>query len=82
MSDCKCCKAVPGTGGDKYTPMEERTGEKSTVYFTRDLSPEGLQKIFDCIAGDKLTGKVAIKLHTGEKNGPKHYSKTMGKRTD
>ena len=47
MSDCKCCKAVPGTGGDKYTPMEERTGEKSTVYFTRDLSPEGLQKIFD-----------------------------------
>ena len=70
MSDCKCCKAVPGTGGDKYIPMEERTGEESTVYFTRDLSPEGLQKIFDCIAGDKLTGKVAIKLHTGEKNGP------------
>ena len=70
MSDCKCCKAVPGTGGDKYNPMEERTGSESTVYFTRDLSPEGLQKIFDCIAGDKLTGKAAIKLHTGEKNGP------------
>lgn len=49
MSDCKCCKAVPGTGGEKYIPMEERTGEESTVYFTRDLSPEGLQKIFDCI---------------------------------
>lgn len=70
MSDCKCCKAVPGTGGDKYIPMEERTGEESIVYFTRDLSPEGLQKILDCIAGDKLKGKVAIKLHTGEKNGP------------
>ena len=46
MADLKmAAKAVPGTDGEKYIPMEERTGNQSIVYFTRDLSPEGLQKI-------------------------------------
>ncbi|MBR6399556.1 MAG: (Fe-S)-binding protein, partial [Lachnospiraceae bacterium] len=57
--------AVPGSGGERYVPVEERSGEKSVVYFTRDLSPEGLIKIFDKVGGC-LTGKVAVKLHTGE----------------
>ena len=61
--------AVPGSGGERYVPAEERSGEKSVVYFTRDLSPEGLIKIFDKVGGC-LTGKVAVKLHTGEKYGP------------
>ncbi len=61
--------AVAGTDGDKYIPMEERTGNESIVYFTRDLSPEGLQKIYKRVNGN-ITGKVAIKLHTGEKDGP------------
>ena len=39
--------AVPGTDGNLYVPYEKRTGEKSVVYFTRDLSPEGLKKIYD-----------------------------------
>ena len=43
--------------------------EKSTVYFTRDLSSEGLMKIFDRVSSN-LIGKVAVKLHTGEQNGP------------
>ncbi len=59
----------PGTGGEKYIPYAERTGETSTVYFTSDLSAEGLEKIFKRV-GMKLDGKIAIKLHTGEKNGP------------
>jgi hypothetical protein len=42
---------------------------KSTVYFTRDLSPEGLKKLYARICGP-LSGKIAVKLHTGEKNGP------------
>lgn len=38
MSDCKCCKAVPGTGGEKYIPMEERTGEeKHPLRYLSDL---------------------------------------------
>ena len=70
MADMKMVpNAVPGTDGDKYIPMEERTGNQSIVYFTRDLSPEGLQKIYNKVNGN-ITGKVAIKLHTGEKDGP------------
>ncbi|HIS30303.1 MAG TPA: DUF362 domain-containing protein [Candidatus Limivivens intestinipullorum] len=60
---------VPGTGGDCYIPWEERSGEESLVYFTRDLSAEGLQKIFRRIK-ENLTGRVGIKLHTGEPHGP------------
>ena|GEM_PF-29929 len=42
---------------------------KSQVFFTRELSPAGLKKLFARISAP-LTGKVAVKLHTGEKNGP------------
>ena len=60
---------TPGTGGNHYIPYEERTGAQSIVYFTRDLSAEGLQKIYERIS-QVLSGKVAVKLHTGEKHGP------------
>lgn len=62
-------KAVPGAGGEHYIPYGERTGEESVVYFTKDLSAEGLRRIFERVSG-RLTGKVGIKLHTGEKHGP------------
>ena len=60
---------APGKDGDKYIPMEKRTGPQSVVYFTRDLSPEGLIKAYEKVNGG-ITGKVAVKLHTGEQNGP------------
>lgn len=62
-------KPAPGTGGNRYIPYAQRTGEESTVYFTRDLSAQGLRKVFDRVS-EPLTGKVAIKLHTGEPHGP------------
>lgn len=46
-----------------------KTDKVSIVYFTRDLSAKGLQKIYDHV-NKEMTGKVAIKLHTGEKHGP------------
>ena len=58
-----------GTGGEKYIPYSERTGKESIVYFTRDLSAAGLVKIFDKIK-NALSGKIAVKLHTGEQHGP------------
>ena len=60
---------VPGKNGDHYVPYAERTGEMSTVFFTRDLSAEGLRRIFSRVGGC-LTGKTGIKLHTGEPHGP------------
>ncbi|MBQ3713342.1 MAG: DUF362 domain-containing protein [Spirochaetia bacterium] len=41
----------------------------SIVYFTRELSPDGLHKVYSRIK-ENMSGKIAIKLHTGEKNGP------------
>lgn len=66
MSDTR---PVCGKGGDLYIPYSERSGEESIVYFTRDLSAEGLRKILGLVK-EPLTGKVSIKLHTGEPNGP------------
>ena len=60
---------VPGIGGERYVPYEERTGAESVVYFTRDLSPDGLLKIYDRVSS-VLQGRVGIKLHTGEAHGP------------
>ena len=62
-------KPVAGTGGERYVPYSERTGEQSLVYFTRDLSAEGLRKAFAKV-NQNITGKVSIKLHTGEPHGP------------
>ena len=60
---------MPGIGGEKYIPFEERTGGKSVVFFTRKLNEEGLIAIYDRVS-EVLSGKVAVKLHTGEPKGP------------
>ena len=38
---------------------------KSTVYFTRSLSPEAVLRLYDAL-GVTLEGKVAVKVHSGE----------------
>ena len=38
---------------------------KSTVYFTKDISPEGLIKIYEAMNWTPK-GKVAVKISTGE----------------
>jgi uncharacterized Fe-S center protein len=42
---------------------------KSQVFFTRDISVSGLLKIYSRINGG-MTGKIGIKLHSGEPHGP------------
>lgn len=53
----------------RYIPYAERTGNESIVYFTRDLSPEGMSKVYARVR-EHIGGRVAIKLHTGEPHGP------------
>ena len=55
--------------GARYIPYEERTGNESIVYFTRDLSPQGLMRMYERV-NEHICGKVAVKLHTGEPHGP------------
>ncbi len=42
--------------------------EKSKVYFTKQITPESLIKIYEKL-GKELTGKVAVKISTGEPGG-------------
>ena len=45
--------------------------EKSKVYFTKEITPESVVKMYESL-GISLPGKVAIKLHSGEK-GNQNY---------
>jgi uncharacterized Fe-S center protein len=66
---CNCGKPTPGTGGMEFVPYEERTGNESVVYFTRELSAQGLIKAYEQVCA-QITGHVGVKLHTGEQHGP------------
>ena len=43
----------------------------SKVYFTKEITPESLIKIYEKV-GVNLDGNVAVKLHSGEK-GNQNY---------
>lgn len=45
--------------------------EKAKVYFTSKVTPKDMIEIYEKL-GVKLTGKVAVKLHSGEK-GNQNY---------
>lgn len=41
--------------------------EKAKVYFTREISPENVVRMYEML-GVKLPGKVAVKVHSGEES--------------
>ena len=45
--------------------------EKAKVYFTREITPEAVIKMYQ-VLGKELPGKVAVKVHSGEK-GNQNY---------
>ena len=51
---------------------------KSQVFFTQDLSGDGLLKVYARI-NKRIKGKIAIKLHTGEPHGPNILPREMEK---
>ncbi len=48
-------------------PVQSASAEDAapTVYFTADISPEGLQSVYDALNWAP-TGKLAVKVSTGE----------------
>lgn len=56
--------SMPGMG-DAFAAAPQG---KSQVFFTPDITVDGLKKAYAKISAP-LTGKIAIKLHTGEPNG-------------
>jgi hypothetical protein len=55
-----------------------RRWSKSQVFFTREISGDGLLRLYSKINGG-ITGKVAIKVHTGEPHGPNILPREMVK---
>ncbi len=56
--------------GTHVSAQEQQSSDtKAKVYFTRDLSPDGLLKLYRKVNGE-ISGKVAIKWHSGEPKGP------------
>lgn len=47
------------------------------VYFIRDITPQNLVKLYNKVAKNKIHGKVAIKWHSGEPNGPNILPRDM-----
>ena len=57
--------AEESSASEKTPANTEPSGEGSTVYFTDDISPEGMLEIYNALQWSP-TGKVAVKLSTGE----------------
>ena len=55
---------------------QAHAAELPEVYFTGDLTASGLLRALDTVK-QHLTGKVAIKLHTGEPHGPNIIPRDM-----
>jgi uncharacterized protein len=68
--------AVTESGGMNAAAAPQ--GNKAQVFFTPELSGDGLLKIYAKI-GAGITGKVAIKIHTGEPHGPNILPREMVK---
>lgn len=49
-------------------PQENASNEPSVVYMTKEISPEAIVKLYKAL-GREATGKVAIKISTGEPGG-------------
>ena len=51
--------------GKNKKESAEADGTESVVYFTKDISPEGLIKVYEAL-GVEAKGRVAVKISTGE----------------
>ena len=68
LSACSSESGRKGNQTEPPVPENPETGVKSTVYITSDISPEGLMTVYEAL-GREATGKVAVKLSTGEPGG-------------
>lgn len=69
--------AVAGTGKAAAQQVATTTSDSvATVYFIKDITPENLVKIYDAL-DRRATGKVCVKISTGEKGNPNHLSPAL-----
>lgn len=76
MNMDKIFAQAPVIGSTKVTKTAAGSGSHAKVYFTRHIDAEHLIKLYNLI-NEAIYGKVAIKLHTGEKHGPNILPRDM-----
>ena len=64
-----CGEAKSSAVNSSADVTEKISGEKTKVYFTKKIDTEHLIQLYDKVSSE-ITGKVAIKLHSGEPHGP------------
>lgn len=69
---------APIIGSTRVAGKMLDTGSHAKVYFTKHIDAEHLIKLYQLI-NEGIYGKVAIKLHTGEKHGPNILPREMVK---
>ncbi|ORU00103.1 Ferredoxin [Anaerovibrio sp. JC8] len=75
-----CAKESGSSSASKPSSpdIKAATGGKSKVYFSKNIDSEHLIKLYEKVNGE-ITGKTAIKLHTGEPHGPNILPRDMVK---
>ena len=61
------------------TTVQNTKNARPVVYVTRDISPEALVKIYDAL-GRQATGRVAVKISTGEAGNPNYLKPQLIKK--
>lgn len=74
----KLAGAAAGGALGETAVKDTQKMERAKVYFSKVINAEHLNKLYDLIKGE-ITGKVAIKLHTGERHGPNILPREMVK---
>lgn len=74
----KLAGAAAGGALGETAVKDTQKMERAKVYFSKEIDAEHLNKLYDLIKGE-ITGKVAIKLHTGERHGPNILPREMVK---
>lgn len=71
--DSSVVKSEKATKTEEVSGKPKASGGSSLVYMTKDISPKGLEAVYEAL-GRKATGKVAVKLSTGEPGGNYYLS--------
>ena len=69
---------APVVGSTELTHSSSEAGSHAKVYFTKHIDAAHLISLYDRI-NEGIYGKVAVKLHTGEKYGPNILPRDMVK---
>ena len=64
-----CGEAKSSAVNSSAKSEEKIIGDKAKVYFTKNIDVEHLIQLYDKV-NSNITGKVAVKVHSGEPHGP------------